>query len=960
MPNPPEDNHVFDPPERASLAQRLTGRLRANLTRFKAWFDSPPIRGTLKCSIAYTIASMATYVTPLSEFLGNPGGKHVVATITVYFHASRSMGSMIEAVMIAVVAILYAELVSVLSMATSVLFGAVLGQVAIAHTLVCIVFIGGGFGFMAWVKQVMGNPLVNVASTLASLAIISVVTKETHVIYNVFSNEKIVQVLKILVMGVISSTAVNLLLWPVSARKMLQQSLNKAFDCLADEFTIIETGVLEGSEDEITARKFAASAKSFSSAFGQVKKNRRESQFEHYFVGHERRCQLEKKLVESLSKLSQSIGGLRSASGTLFLVLKESTPARNIPSAVRVSEETINMPLTKKHTPRDIFERFASRINQTMSALSIHIIEVLKLGDNRLHIDDRLSIDLSNSLKAFSVARQEALEDLYDNAVLLDSKKGQAELEQISAACGHFSFSLQLFADEIQNYLEILEDLQLLNHGERRTWKWMLFWRGNPKRPVTPTPSQEEEVLIRQNLIRQSSWQRTRPSTPAAPPQPTNLAVGQDTSAMGLTSRIAQTILRNLGKMLRDDIVFGVKVGIGASLWAALAFAEETRDWYNHYRGEWGLLSFMIVCSMTVGASNTTGWSRFLGTLLGAFFSLLNWNLGHGNPIILATLGWATSFFCFHLLVAQGKAPLGRMTLLAYNVSTLYAYSMSQKQDNGDGDDEGGADPNMWEIAKHRVIAVTAGILWGLIICRVIWPISAREKFQKGFSSLCLQMGLIWKRGPLAILLRSDCTRSYIKTGEQEAMQKQATRLEGLRQSAAFELELHGPFPFETSGQLMSIINRILNGFFAMSLITAKKGSLTEGERALLQHTAKERAILCDRICHIFHVIASSMMLEFPLTTAVPNIQALRDALLAKVFEFRKLHDEQTVQVGEGSTSAMMIGGNALAAKIEESDYALLYAYVLVTGQVAKELGLMEKEVQKLFGAMTEEDLIQT
>lgn len=106
---------------------------------------------------------------------------------------------------------------------------------------------------------------------------------------------------------------------------------------------------------------------------------------------------------------------------------------------------------------------------------------------------------------------------------------------------------------------------------------------------------------------------------------------------------------------------------------------------------------------MTVGASNTTGWARFIGTFLGAALSVLNWTISQGNAIALVFLGWLVSLFNFYLIVARGKAPLGRMTILAYNVSTLYAYSLSQKVDDDDND-EGGVHPLIMEIVKHRVI----------------------------------------------------------------------------------------------------------------------------------------------------------------------------------------------------------------------------------------------------------------
>jgi hypothetical protein len=48
----------------------------------------------------------------------------------------------------------------------------------------------------------------------------------------------------------------------------------------------------------------------------------------------------------------------------------------------------------------------------------------------------------------------------------------------------------------------------------------------------------------------------------------------------------------------RDDIKYATKVGIGAVLYAMWSFFPETRDFYGHWRGEWGLLSYMLVCSM--------------------------------------------------------------------------------------------------------------------------------------------------------------------------------------------------------------------------------------------------------------------------------------------------------------------------------------------------------------------------
>lgn len=184
---------------RVESAGRVT---RDGFSRFRSWADSPKGRGVIKCTVAYTIASLWTFWPPLSDLLGKLDGKHLVATITVYFHPARTAGSMVEAMIIGVVAIAYAEIISILSMASSVLFGSVLGWVTLAYAFVLVFFIGFGFGFIGWVKQRLNNPSVNVGCTLASLAIITVVTKENSTYSSVFSNVKVAQVLKTLVFGI--------------------------------------------------------------------------------------------------------------------------------------------------------------------------------------------------------------------------------------------------------------------------------------------------------------------------------------------------------------------------------------------------------------------------------------------------------------------------------------------------------------------------------------------------------------------------------------------------------------------------------------------------------------------------------------------------------------------------------------------------------------------------------------
>jgi len=369
-------------------------------------------------------------------------------------------------------------------------------------------------------------------------------------------------------------------------------------------------------------------------------------------------------------------------------------------------------------------------------------------------------------------------------------------------------------------------------------------------------------------------------------------------------------------------------------MFALPSFLESSRPIYAHWRGEWGLLSYMLVCSMTIGASNTTGFARVFGTCLGAACAMGTWIASQGNALALAAFGWLMSLFTSWLIVAKGKGPLGRFIMLTYNLSALYAYSLSVRDDDED-DDEGGVNPVISEIALHRVVAVLSGCLWALIITRLIWPISARSKFKDGLSLLWLRMGLIWKRDPLATLLEEELPNAYMDIREEFQLQQFVSRLENLRSAAASEFELRGPFPSASYGKILKSTRRMLDAYHAMNTVITKDFKGTRGEAELLKYTVNERAHLCSRISHLFQVLASSMKLEFPLNDALPNTDHARDRLLAKIFAYRR--DEK---VGMGTT---------------DEDYALLYAYALVTGQLSKEIREVGREIEKLFGVLDEE-----
>ncbi|KAH7149579.1 Fusaric acid resistance protein-like-domain-containing protein [Dactylonectria estremocensis] len=991
------------------LADTFTERLQIAAHNVKvaailawAWLQTDEGHGVLKCTLAYILGSMGTFFPPLSNFLGNRDGKHVTATLTVYFHPARTVGSMLEAVLIAIVAVIYAEIVSLLSMGIAIVFRAQFGITAAAHALILIVCIGGGLGFVGWVKQKLNNPLVNVGTTLCSIAIISVITKEEGVHGGYFSDDKIVQVIKMLVIGITFTVAVNVLVWKISARHVLRKSIMMATTSLGDKLSSITKGFLSGTEDELWSTEYSQVSAKYNSAYATMSSVLREAKTEHYFFGRESIYRLDRRLVRSIEVLSQAIGGLRSSLETQFTLLREvphfgdrprtlsSSSSMISPTLIREasastffdtyterlavieesgeSEEERRMNGSNKsdialdkapvfHAPSDIFAVFIELLGPSIKSLVHTLSEILrepafgKDPNADITVNEQLRESLRDALSLYNSARADSLQELYRIIELgrARSEKIQADIEEVAAACGHFSFSLQAVAEETDAYLDVLEDLKYTTDTGSRSWCWLKFWQHLPSFRGGDKQSQNDPEA--ESLIPKPPVQRLKKSQiPKGIPDA--MVKRRDTfswdaapQASKFKRAFSERLLNASRFFVREDILFGIKVGIGALLWAMLAFIPSTRPAYQKWRGEWGLLSFMIVAGMTTGAANTTGTARFKGTLVGAACAITSWTLSQGNPIALVFLGGIVALCNFYWILAIKNAPLGRIALLAYNVSTLYAYSLSQSVDDDD-DDEGGSNPLIFDIAFHRVVSVTLGILWGVIFCRLIWPISGRRKFREGLSVLYLQMGLIWKRGPLTVSLQSNNTMDYMREGEQAALQRYAFKLESLRVSAKSEFELRGPFPDASYARIMRSTKHILDGFYAMRLITQKRSTLSEGERALLEFTSAERKRLCERISHVFQVLASCIMLEYPLTDAIPTVENNKDRLLGKIYQFRKEH-----------MGAELLGTGHLVV-VEEKDYALLYAYTLVTLQVAAELNKVRTEIEGLFGVLHEESLL--
>lgn len=561
--------------DQPSWTEKAKQHIRSHAKDAWKFSKSSTGQGILKCSLAYALGSLATFVPAISSLIGKADSKHIVCSVTVWFSPSRTVGSMYEGVVLALIGFCYAAFIAFTSMAISMFFGQ-RDLLQVGHMIVLFFFCGGGLGFIAWTKQFFGHPLVNVACSLASLACVSTLVKEGTVQAGAFSEDRVRQILIMVIMGIFITTVVNMVVLPVKARRRLHKDLVKSTGLLSELLVNITRAFLVGEEDILSEGELASKpgsyvhipetnipfssgktiAKDHQSTLGSMQKNLIEAQREHYLMGSERQYHIEAKLVRCLGRLSQNLGGLRSAAYTQFAILRKavdhttevrraqfpwsngttspveiiksrtgsisrmnmldvinedseesdgrtpaswdgaSTPARSkshtsLKHTAWKTQSGSSTPNNDLLAPADMFVTFIDQLGPPAKSLVFTLqkmLDELQFGRNgTVAVDDRFQANLRSAIDLYTESRKEALATLYRSKSFngQQPKEVLADLEEVAASCGHFSFSLLDLAEEATVYLDLLEELhaEIERSPKRRTWYWLMFWRRSDDDP---------------------------------------------------------------------------------------------------------------------------------------------------------------------------------------------------------------------------------------------------------------------------------------------------------------------------------------------------------------------------------------------------------------------------------------------------------------------------------------------
>ncbi|KAJ3971160.1 hypothetical protein EV361DRAFT_239231 [Lentinula raphanica] len=519
-----------------------------------------------------------------------------------------------------------------------------------------------------------------------------------------------------------------------------------------------------------------------------------------------------------------------------------------------------------------------------------------------------------------------------------------------------FIFTLQEFAREMTMLVDAMERIYAV---EAETLTWSRWWgrvydafkkswskrKSVSKRPANSNSTKDGGLRKRLSRIILPQPRPFRPSFPKVAPHAPDTIQTPARKNLTFIGKIKQGVW-SLGKRLTErDTKFSVKAGMATAVLAAPAFFDSTRPLFVKYYGDWALISFFVVMSPTIGATNFLSFHRVMGTLFGAAVAAGIFSLFSENALILSIFGFFFSIPCFYYLVSKPVyASSARFVLLTYNLTCLYCYNLREK------------DLSVINVAYHRALSVTIGVVWAFLVSRFWWPAEARRELSKALGEFCLNVGWLYTRLVMSnsftpeqsgedestdfetppSTASSSLERPRVNSSIKEFMamelhlQIKLIELQGLLGQAQHEPRLKGPFPVAMYRGILTSLQTILDKLHSMRCVTTREEWYTNVRQDFIIPVNKERRDMVGNIILYFSTLASAFRLKAPLPPYLPPAEESRQRLVQAIRRLEVVRSRD----------------------VKGSKQLLFFAYAMAMQGVTQELQTLGRTLQDAFGVI--------
>ncbi|KAK3848266.1 MAG: Fusaric acid resistance protein-like-domain-containing protein, partial [Linnemannia gamsii] len=925
-----------------------------------------PTKRILKASLAYLLACLVSFTPIFLPYIGMSG--HLAASSAVFFNPAKTLGRMVDAVTAGLSAIAFGVLVSVASMLSAIWFNS--RDLYIWGHVVSVVVFGGGSTFIiAYAKAYFNRPTYVffnnsfitsfLACTLSHIMILVTLTKEGAQSLGEFNMARVLAITTSMLLGVAITTLISIFLWPESAHEKLRQDMGKSLTSFRLLLKLLtKTFLLESDTTPFGSESVQKLIETQVKSFSALAKSLEEAQLE--FPGPD--IKKYESCVKSLNTLAQYLNGLRSSCGLQYDMLKKdehlkdnapkpqsSTTRETGPNGagvgagvdsgsggrkalgfgMRMSSFSLIGGMNQdqeQSASADLIE-FLEHVGKPMKSLALtckltieHLQDIFTSTDGdkkaalgRFNSRGRVShshspslmlmqINLAKALDIFEKANSKALKRFYSHQNKRRSghfKRPFGMSKPMSEPTLHdlgfgeqiflvyfFVFNLMEFSKELTHLVNCVEELVDGDDG-------LPMWIERNRQPCNQGGRQRKQRLFpKPNLHNKTDTLHTpRPST--------------------FLQKWSTRLWRFLHVFRSFQVKYAAKAAISTMVLLIPAFVDWTRPYFVQYRGEWALISMLIVMVPTVGGTNIVGIYRIMGTIVGCYAGVAIYLLFPANDILLPICCFLFAVPNFYLVLCSAYPRIGQVTLLAFNLVLIQTY-------NPLGSLLGETDPNdpnhvsyVWTIALHRAVAVSFGVVVGVAVTSYVWPYEARVELRKGLSDLLLNISWLYNR--LVSVYSTNLDKVSVippqkpyrgprervqeilrRTTFQERMNKefmaielslqlQLLRLYSLLEETPNEPRLKGKFPVRTYKNMLGSCQNILDRFLSMRLVITKDEWIESARRDFIVPVNKERREMVGNVLLYFYTIASALRLKTPLPPYLPPANNARLRLIQKI-----------------------------------------------------------------------------
>ncbi|CAA7263185.1 unnamed protein product [Cyclocybe aegerita] len=924
----------------------------------------------------------------------SPSG-HLVATIAVYFNPAKTVGAMIEADLFCLFGLFYAAFVCLLAMTLFWWLELKSGWEWLGD-LIVVILIGVSMSVLAWMKVWMENPSFNTACSMTAIIMFVVLVKEGDL-------TELLQVTAIVLFGSAISNLVCFLLWPQNAISNLQNSMTQTLESFSTLLPMITKIFLLENDTEshiLDMEKVQKAVESHQNSFTSLRKNLREAKSEWIFtrayedVAHDFSAgtgsssvsgrESYEEAVDCLNRLGQHLNGLRSGTRLQY----ELTKAGLKRQADRRGNGDLSHPSDSRAVEDEqvLLKAAAAMFGDLVDELGPPMRALASASTSTLNRLQEVCLQSKQNLKRHSVMEPHEFADLVDGIeaalVRFESTSNHAVLrlyrrsdasqyvrpstsssESVAGSSSEsrltegdnenvflvyfFIFTLQEFAKELISLVDAIEKIYCYEQSMVRRKPWWFRITATIRHcfsSVFKTKAVEggrRTMNIRKSFSYMIPPNRiAHPSFPKVKPHAPDTIQTPGRNQLSFLGKVYHT-LWSIGKRLKErDTKYAIKAGMATAVLAAPAFAEATRPIFLEYWGHWALISFFVVLSPTIGATNNLSLQRILGTLFGAVSAVGIYALFPDEAVILSIFGFLFSLPCYYIAVAKPKyLSASRFVLLTYNLTCLYSYNLRQK------------DVSVLDIGISRAIAVAAGVLWAAFVSRFWWPAEARRELTKSLSEFCLNMGWLYTRlvasNSFAPEYRDedqaqqnstalDTRRTRLSNSVHEFMamelhlQIKLIELQSLLAQAQHEPRLKGPFPVNLYRQILISLQTILDKLHSMRCVTTREEWYTSVRHDFIIPVNRERREMVGNIMLSFTTLSAAFRLKAPLSPYLPPVEQSRLRLVEAIRRLDVVKNRD----------------------VKFSRQLLFFAYALTMKGVTMELESLGRILQDAFGVI--------